>query len=168
MAKKTKSSNRGIDGRPIYVGKNSPHWKGGRTTTRNGYVLIRVGKGHHLAHCTGYAYEHRVVAETILGRRLKPSEHIHHKNKNRSDNNPINLEIFTSEAEHRVRHRGKFCCRKMPGEHNIQTSCLCGCKRKLYRFDKRGRPRFFISGHNRKNHAASDIIRNWKNKRLCL
>lgn len=43
-------------------------WKGGRSIASNGYVLVRVGKKHHLADVRGYAYEHRIVAEQKLGR----------------------------------------------------------------------------------------------------
>ena len=38
-----------------------------RVFTQHGYVLVFVGKEHHLANSTGYAYEHRVVAELALG-----------------------------------------------------------------------------------------------------
>lgn len=48
----------------------NPNWKGGRSIASNGYVLIKVGTGHHLADVRGYAYEHRLVAERKLGRRL--------------------------------------------------------------------------------------------------
>ena len=55
-------------------------WKGGRSIASNGYVLVRVGKRHHLADVRGYAYEHRLVAEEKLGRRLTPGEIPHHIN----------------------------------------------------------------------------------------
>lgn len=51
-------------------GSLNANWRGGRSIASNGYVLIRVGTGHHLADVRGYAYEHRVVAENSLGRRL--------------------------------------------------------------------------------------------------
>ena len=53
-------------------GSKNNNWRGGRSVTQSGYILLRVGKRHHLADVRGYAYEHRVVAEKSLGRKLRP------------------------------------------------------------------------------------------------
>lgn len=47
-----------------FVGKHPHNWKGGRTVTQHGYVLIYVSKNHPLADCRGYAYEHRLWSAT--------------------------------------------------------------------------------------------------------
>lgn len=60
------------------VGAKNGIWKGGRSVASNGYVLVRVGVEHHLADVRGYAYEHRLVAEEKIGRRLRDDEHVHH------------------------------------------------------------------------------------------
>lgn len=40
--------------------------------------------------------EHRLVIETLLGRRLLPTENIHHRDGVKTNNAPTNLEIWTT------------------------------------------------------------------------
>lgn len=54
-----------------HYGSANPNWRGGRSVTEHGYVIIHVGIKHHLADVRGYAYEHRLVAEKKVGRRLR-------------------------------------------------------------------------------------------------
>jgi hypothetical protein len=51
-----------------------------------GYRFIRVGEH--------FEAEHRVIMEQILGRKLRKGELVHHKDGNRSNNNPNNLELW--------------------------------------------------------------------------
>jgi hypothetical protein len=132
------------------VGNKNGMWKGGRVLASNGYVLVRVGKGHHLSDVRGYAYEHRVVAETKVGRHLRRGEQVHHKNGNKADNRPENIEVLESYAHHQVKHRSlarRFKLR-LPGESNPMIYCGCGCGSQFALYDANGRPRRFISGHN--------------------
>ena len=44
--------------------------------------------------------EHRLIMEVILGRKLLPTETVHHKNHVRADNRPENLIIVKNASEH--------------------------------------------------------------------
>ena len=72
--------------------------KTGRITMRNGYVLVFVGRDHPSATpgSKGYALEHRLVVERVIGRQLERHESVHHKNGIRDDNRPTNLELWAS------------------------------------------------------------------------
>lgn len=136
--------------------EQNPNWRGGRTIASNGYVLIRVGAGHHLADVRGYAYEHRLVAEQKIGRRLLPGELVHHIDENKQNNHPDNLEVVFSD-EHGVRHRKGDRGKRLPGEGNPEIECACGCGARFLRFDGSGRPRKFISGHNNES-GLRDLV----------
>lgn len=56
---------------------------------RSGYVVLTHERGYK-------ELEHRDVMEKILGRKLEKYETVHHKNGNRSDNRPDNLELWMS------------------------------------------------------------------------
>lgn len=139
-------------------GNRNGNWKGGRSIASNGYVLIRVGKSHHLADVRGYAYEHRLVAEEKLGRRLVKGEIPHHINGNRKDNRPENIEVCKSIAHHLNKHRKKQSDRKLADELNPMRQCACGCGTWFSRFDGHGRPRKFISGHNESDSSKRDAV----------
>lgn len=128
------------------IGPKNGLWKGGRSITSSGYVILRVGTDHHLSDSRGYAYEHRVIAEKMLGRRLKRGEIVHHKDGDKANNKKSNLEVLTHHEHHRKHHpnaRGRA-----PGEPNKEISCGCGCGEEFKKYDTSGRPRFFRSGHN--------------------
>ena len=62
-----------------------------------GYVDVMIGRRR--------TYEHILVAEKALGRRLPKGAVVHHANKKRSDNTPTNLVICPNETYHRLLHR---------------------------------------------------------------
>lgn len=137
---------------------NKSHNNKGGSIASNGYKLIYVGKEHHLADVRGYAYEHRLVAEIKYGRRLLPKEQVHHKDHDKLNNAPDNLEITKSMKYHRFIHRGKESNLKLPDEENIVIKCLCGCGEAFNKYDDCGRPRVYISGHNPAKSVLQDKI----------
>ena len=119
----------------------------GKYITSHGYVMIKVPAGHHLAMTRGYAYEHRLIAEQKLGRRLKPNKEVHHINEDTTDNRPENLEVCLNLAEHKLKHRKACVGYRKPNERNQVIFCACGCGETLLKFYKDGRPRKFLHGH---------------------
>jgi hypothetical protein len=130
-----------------YPGKRNPNWRGGRTVASSGYVLVKR-IGHPMADTRGYVYEHRLVASEILGRPLKRIEQVHHRNGDKTDNRPENLEVMPNTASHRLHHRKKNTGLRKPGEGNPIVLCACGCRAAFPKYDGDGRPRRFVTGHN--------------------
>lgn len=65
----------------------------------NGYRVLGKSDNRKLAH--------RKVMEEKLGRELTPDEIVHHKDENKLNNHPDNLELMT-RAEHLAHHRPQF------------------------------------------------------------
>src|SRR5260370_30486588 len=81
-------------------GEANARWNGGSYIASDGYRYVRVTCDHGR---TRYRLEHRVVMESALGRRLRRSEHVHHRNGEKADNRPENLELLSVSA-HRLLH----------------------------------------------------------------
>jgi hypothetical protein len=75
-----------------------------RFIDNEGYVRVYVGPEHPMAFSTGYVFEHRLVMANALGRKLEPSEVVHHRNETRDDNRLANLELYASGGEHSAQH----------------------------------------------------------------
>lgn len=129
------------------VGPKNGIWKGGRSVASNGYVLIRLPE-HPDADCRGYVYEHRLVAERKIGRRLRPGEQVHHVDCDKQNNVPENLEVVPSLRHHRFLHRTTGQAKRLPDEPNVQILCACGCGTVLWKYDASNRVRRYVSGHN--------------------
>lgn len=80
------------------TGEGHPAWKGGSFIDKQGYRHIYVdGK---------YRREHRLVVEKLLGRKLTGDEDVHHKDKDRLNNDPENLEVL-DKSTHNELHEGE-------------------------------------------------------------
>ena len=83
-------------------------WKGGRIVDKSGYILVKT-PGHPYSNHQGYVREHRLVMEKQIGRYLEPREVVDHIDGNTSNNDPQNLRLFASNADHlRVTLRGRI------------------------------------------------------------
>lgn len=74
----------------------SKHCKRGGRISHLGYVMIRLAEDdpfYCMTNQSGYVFEHRYVMAKIIGRPLKQSETVHHKNGNKEDNLPGNLQL---------------------------------------------------------------------------
>lgn len=101
----------------IPVNDKHGKWKGGRTITGNGYVLIKIHPDHKFSSMknrSGYVLEHRLVMAEHLGRELTPSETVHHINGYKKDNRPENLQIMQGRHGNGTR----LLCNKC-GSHDI-------------------------------------------------
>lgn len=74
-----------------------------RMVRPDGYVWVWM-PDHPDAHRNGRLPEHRLVAEQVLGRRLRSDEDVHHRNEVRHDNRPENLEVLPHSDHKRLRH----------------------------------------------------------------
>ena len=82
----------------------------------NGYIAIYMPE-HERAFDNGCVYEHLIVAEKILGRKLKPEECVHHKDKNRTNNDEYNLMVFQTGEDHTAFHAGAECIQDVDGTY---------------------------------------------------
>lgn len=82
-------------------------WNIKRLVKKGDYAYAVVPE-HPNATKHGYVLYHRVVAENIIGRLLNASEVVHHKDGNKWNNAPENLEVL-DRSEHSRKHGREKC-----------------------------------------------------------
>lgn len=87
---------------------------GGVVSSRRKHREKLSGQGAGKAYRKFYGrHEHRVAAEAMLGRHLRPGEVVHHRDGDKLNNDPMNLEVLPSQAEHTKTQRrdpqGRWC-----------------------------------------------------------
>jgi len=70
--------------------------------SENGYYKVRSTDDPR-SDRHGYVYEHRLVAEKKIGRKLASNEVVHHKDRNKKNNKPSNLRVM-GRSEHSKLH----------------------------------------------------------------
>ena len=69
------------------------------------YKLV-YNPGHPRANYKGWVCEHVIVAEQKLGRFLDKNECVHHIDGNKKNNDPSNIMVFATNADHVSFHKG--------------------------------------------------------------
>ena len=78
---------------------------------KKGYKRI-LCLGHPRTDGKGYVREHIMVMEFMIGRHLLLGEEVHHKDFNSLNNDPINLQLCATHADHLKLHReGRQYCK---------------------------------------------------------
>lgn len=72
----------------------------GRSVDLDGYALVQSPPDHPNQRLSGQIYEHRLVAESVVGRYLLPEEVVDHIDGLHLHNSPSNLRVFASNADH--------------------------------------------------------------------
>lgn len=93
--------------------RTSPAGSGQPKINKQGYVVVyrpwfkfcveARNQGEISNYAKGKLLEHRMVMEEVLGRRLHVWESVHHKDGNRANNDPSNLELWTKPQPTGVR-----------------------------------------------------------------
>ncbi len=127
-------------------GPGAAHWKGGMVLNYHGYIRLYIGRDHPWADKQGYILEHRFIVGQQMGRNLRASEVVHHKDHDRANNDPNNLEYCPSSRSHIAKHRKRTDLRPV-GAINPSVKCACGCGEEFLRYDEANRPRRYSLGH---------------------
>jgi len=115
-------------------GSGNAMYKGG-ISNDDEYIIIHK-PDHPFARTNGFVSEHRLVMEKHLGRYLTKDEHVHHKDKNKKNNDISNLQLV-SNSEHMKLHKAEL----REDRSNINCNFCGGNKTKI---NKYGFPEWYL------------------------
>ena len=98
--------------------KGASHSKKGAKKAGETMILKFRGTGSKGYVKENQNHQHRVVASRLLQRSLHSGEVVHHEDRNKKNNDPQNLIVFSSQADHA--HHHAVCYGK---------ECTCNCIR---------------------------------------
>ena len=107
-------NNRGI------TGSLSASWQGGRRKNHGGYIMVHV-PDHHRAGTNGYVFEHIVIAEKKLGKKLPPGCEVHHHGTKEENNKIVICQDHEYHALLHIRQRALDAC----GDANKRKCKFC-------------------------------------------
>ena len=96
------------------TGPNNPAWKGGATyfKTHGNYTGVKYVRcpEHYraMARADGYVMEHRLIMARMARRCLTRREVVHHIDHDPQNNAPSNLELWPTNAAHKLWEHGRF------------------------------------------------------------
>ena len=79
-------------------GKRPSGYKGSSVTS-HGYIVVPINGKQY--------YEHRIVTEKYLGRKLQSSEVIHHRDYDRTNNDILNLQVLSITGHRKLHPKGR-------------------------------------------------------------
>ena len=100
-------------------GECPANWKGGKTTTKAGYVRVWIPEEQR------YEFEHVLIATRVLGKPLPPEARVHHWDENPTNNEPSNLVICENNSYHLELHHRKKAMAAC-GDPNKYQCWICG------------------------------------------
>jgi hypothetical protein len=116
---------------PFYRRLIDDHTESDRTESHKRQVIYNLSKEEGKY---GWVAEHQLLAEFVLGRKLRPDEVVHHKNFIISDNRIENIEVLT-EKEHRHLLDSALSDRKRDVVSNPR--CIDNFKKNHYKWMKK-------------------------------
>lgn len=141
----------------LALGPKTHGWKGGRYTSKEGYVKVAKPGHPRASKCGSYVPEHVLIVEAAIGRFLKDEEEVHHKDEDKANNVLENLQLCYSRFHHKMEHRW-LDARKACGNENWRKCMYCkqwGPENEVVAC--RPNRKRFASGHHIKCRSAHDI-----------